>query len=637
MKKKIAIIVSVILLVAALITGCFFGGISNNPDENSDITSTTSIFASESSLDTVTKNMYLAADGDLLVYSSETKTLIISGEIIDIDIKKLKNKAECAEWFENAERIVISEGVTECDTSFEPFINVKEIDICSTMHCFSASHKMPSLKRYNVATACEKYYSDELGILYLREKDGKEYIYLNDIPYNIKMTDFSLTGEIDGIYDGALLTRNIKRYYFDKNFSIKTIPDIFEESTNIEFYEVHPENKMYCSDSQGIMYSKDKTKIYGVPCTVEELIMPENSSFYFSDYYFHSRMDISKFVNSSVKKITVSGNMYDFSDLLCFANLEEIVIPETNEDFFMVDGVVYSKDMSQLVFYPPMKKEETYVTPSCVKLVDYCAFGNKYLKNIVISDSVTEISSGAFKFADNLETIKIGKNVEKIGCFSVATFDTYNPFEFTDNLKFITVDKDNMYYCNDEHGNLYTKDMKLLMTYPAASPYKEFTVPDSVEEIGYAFVNCRNLEVINIGKNTTNINWYLYCEYGYGHGFEKCTSLKAINFSEDNSEYCSQNGIVFSKNMSKIILYPQGKTEDFYVIPESVNEFRYGSYGTFYNNTYLKTIYVTTSPFVIVNKTKPGDPADEGWLPELKLSCDVYCITEDGKTFVKTN
>lgn len=50
---------------------------------------------------------------------------------------------------------------------------------------------------------------------------------------------------------------------------------VLHQLKNIEFYEVHPENEMYWSDEQGILYSKDKTKIYGIPSTVEELTVSE--------------------------------------------------------------------------------------------------------------------------------------------------------------------------------------------------------------------------------------------------------------------------------------------------------------------------------------------------------------------------
>ncbi len=637
MKKKIIIAFSIVLLVAALITGWVFWKMSKNPDKNSDIPSTIQVTANEASGDVFTEYSYTAADGDSFIYSPETKTLIVSGEKIDADISKAENNPQCTEWFKNAEKIVFAEGVTENATSFERFEKVKLIEICSTMHAFSASHTMPSLEKYVVSPDCERFYSDEYGVLYSvcydksQTEGNNRSVIIKDIPYNIPMTEFTLNKDFS---NNSLKTKNIKKYIFDKDFSVGVHGGTFYDFTNIEFYEVHPQNMDYCSDEQGILYSKDKTKIYAIPSTVEEFVMPENSHFDFTSSY-RIYEDISPAVNSSVRKITVSNGLNDFDDLLYFSNLEEIVILESNDNYCMVDGIVFSKDMSKIVFYPPMKEGEVYEIPSSVTSIGSWCFASKTLKNIIVSDSVKNISWGAFRFAKALETVKIGEGVEEIHWFHVATFDTYNPFEYCDNLKYITVDKDNGYYCNDKYGNLYTKDMKILMTYPAASPYKEFTVPDSVEEFGYAFKNCKNIEVINIGKNTTYVNWYHYSEYGYGHGFAECVSLRAINVSEDNPKYCSKDGIVYSKDMSKIILYPQGKTAESFNVPESVKYFYYGGYGTFYNNPYLKKIYVLTKPSEIIIGSLDGAAAPV-WLPDLKLTCEIYWINEDGKTFIKS-
>lgn len=51
--------------------------------------------------------------------------------------------------------------------------------------------------------------------------------------------------------------------------------------------------------------------------------------------------------------------------------------------------------------------------------------------------------------------------------------------------------------------------------------------------------------------------------------FSGCTGLTDISVSEDNSNYSSENGILFNKNKTKLILYPRGK-QGAYPIPSSV-------------------------------------------------------------------
>lgn len=49
-----------------------------------------------------------------------------------------------------------------------------------------------------------------------------------------------------------------------------------------------------------------------------------------------------------------------------------------------------------------------------------------------------------------------------------------------------------------------------------------------------------------------------------------CENLKNIIVDAENLNYMSENGILFSKDKSKLISYPAGKTETQYLIPSSV-------------------------------------------------------------------
>ncbi len=49
--------------------------------------------------------------------------------------------------------------------------------------------------------------------------------------------------------------------------------------------------------------------------------------------------------------------------------------------------------------------------------------------------------------------------------------------------------------------------------------------------------------------------------------FSSCSKLTAVNVSSNDSYYSSVNGVLFSKDMKKLILYPAGKNESSYTIP----------------------------------------------------------------------
>ena len=88
------------------------------------------------------------------------------------------------------------------------------------------------------------------------------------------------------------------------------------------------------------------------------------------------------------------------------------------------------------------------------------------------------------------------------------------------------------------------------------------TIPDSVTNIGQrAFLFCDKIKSITIPDNVTNIGEYVF----YG-----CTSLEKINVATGNKKYVSVNGILFSKDKTKIVCYPANKSGTSYSIPNSV-------------------------------------------------------------------
>lgn len=76
-----------------------------------------------------------------------------------------------------------------------------------------------------------------------------------------------------------------------------------------------------------------------------------------------------------------------------------------------------------------------------------------------------------------------------------------------------------------------------------------------------AFYECRGLTSIEIPSSVTSI----------GNGaFKGCAQLRSINVEENNQSYCSEDGILFNKDKTELIQYPQRKGGTQYIIPSSV-------------------------------------------------------------------
>ncbi|MCM1555692.1 MAG: leucine-rich repeat domain-containing protein, partial [Bacteroides sp.] len=88
--------------------------------------------------------------------------------------------------------------------------------------------------------------------------------------------------------------------------------------------------------------------------------------------------------------------------------LREIHVAPQNESFCDVDGVVYSKDKTKIIVYPPAYPEEEYhILPSTRKIAELCFKNANNLKTLYIPESVREIGSNALYGCFNLEHVYI--------------------------------------------------------------------------------------------------------------------------------------------------------------------------------------------------------------------------------------
>ncbi|MBQ7646339.1 MAG: leucine-rich repeat domain-containing protein, partial [Clostridia bacterium] len=108
---------------------------------------------------------------------------------------------------------------------------------------------------------------------------------------------------------------------------------------------------------------------------------------------------------------------------------------------------------------------------------------------------------------------------------------------------------------------------------------KKVTLSDSVTKIDInCFTGCTSLTDLNLTKSVTDIGI---------SAFSKCTSLSAITCAKENGSFVSDDGVIYSKDRSKIILYPAGKQDEKYTVSENAVSV---SDRAFEGNIYLQTI-----------------------------------------------
>ncbi len=120
---------------------------------------------------------------------------------------------------------------------------------------------------------------------------------------------------------------------------------------------------------------------------------------------------------------------------------------------------------------------------------------------------------------------------------------------------------------SDFEYNISTENLIEITKYKGSAT--DLTIPSKID--GYtvaglgdgAFEGCTSLVSVKIPDTVEYINFNVFCG---------CSALKSIEVEANNSEYSSENGVLFNKNKDTIVAYPMGKEDTSYVVPDGVLE-----------------------------------------------------------------
>lgn len=300
-----------------------------------------------------------------------------------------------------------------------------------------------------------------------------------------------------------------------------------------------------------------------------------------SAFYFCERLTSASIPNS----VTNIGTFVFYG---C-AKLTNIAVEAENAFYSSVDGVLFNKNQSSLIRYPPSKVGSSYTVPDGVTVIQdgamsrcsnltevpmpcsLTAIGNSAFEGcwgltyLTIPDSVTSIGAAAFHGCSQLGKVAIPQNVVSIG---------EGPFRDCASLTAISVSPFNSCYSSVD-GILFDKNQTALIQYPAGKAATAHTIPNNVTTIGHsAFFGCDSLASVTIPGSVTNIGTcaFQHCEsltnatIGSGvtsigiQAFYACYSLASITIP---SSVTSIGGDAFSWCQSLDAVCFQGDAPSF--------------------------------------------------------------------------
>lgn len=197
----------------------------------------------------------------------------------------------------------------------------------------------------------------------------------------------------------------------------------------------------------------------------------------------------------NVKKITILSNItYIHPDAFNSVQsgrktLNDIKVLSTNPNYKDIDGVLYSKDGTVLIKYPPAREDKTYLVGkdgyNVTEINDSAFYQSDNLETITLN--VRKVGNYAFQYSEKLKTIILTDKVQEIGNYAFADCA---------NLETITIESGNQHFVTDGKA-LYSYGYKKLLFYKSTNINTQYEInAQTTEIISGAFKNVHNLEKI---------------------------------------------------------------------------------------------------------------------------------------------
>lgn len=221
---------------------------------------------------------------------------------------------------------------------------------------------------------------------------------------------------------------------------------------------------------------------------IEEVILPDTLVNISGDTFYNS---------ANLRKVNIPKNV-KFMGNNPFAGCPNIEVINESPYFNLVDGVLYNKDFTRLIYYPISKKDDRYeIKEGCRILGKHSFYLCDNLKEVVIPSSIIKLENNPFS-----------------GCTKINLVNKSDYYHIDDSVIY---DKDysSVIGCLNSIDTdcLVIKDVKRICrnSFWNCKGIRKIVLPETLESIGYnPFVNCSNIEFESCSKKYVVYNNALY-------------------------------------------------------------------------------------------------------------------------------
>ena len=283
---------------------------------------------------------------------------------------------------------------------------------------------------------------------------------------------------------------------------------VFSECTGLKEINVGSDNEYY-SSVDGILYDKDINTLICCPCKKSSVEIPDSVTG-IGDYGFSLCAELRSI--SLPEKVKTIGQ----SPFIGCSNLTEIKVDRKNNNFASIDGVLYNKDVNELI----------------------CCPGG--IASVEIPESVTSFREGALTGCVNITEMKIPEGIAGIAAYEFQACTSLKKIELPDSVT--SVHENAFDGCIALEEIIVSSENEVYSTYDGALFNKDKT----------------ELVICPLGKTSVEIPESM--TYIDPDKFAYYSWLTEIKIDSKNKNYAAYDGAVYDKKLTVLIRCPGGKT-----------------------------------------------------------------------------